>query len=98
MTEEHPLPAPSANDHDRDEPGATLLRRTLLSALGVSAIGGLTAGVLGLTGRAAVARDITPSPTAVPTHTAVHTTVAAASPSASPAMDHDALAEAAVKA
>ncbi len=98
MTEERPLPTPSSDDPDRDEPGATLLRRTLLGAVGVSAIGGLTAGVLGLTGKAAVARDITPSPSAVPTHTAVHTTVAAASPSASPAMDHDAQAEAAVKA
>src|SRR6185312_930161 len=98
MTEERSLPSPSPDDADTGEPGATLLRRTLLGALGVSAIGGLTAGVLGLTGKAAVARDITPSPSVAPTHTATHTTVAAASPSASPTMDHDAQAEAAVKA
>jgi FtsP/CotA-like multicopper oxidase with cupredoxin domain len=84
-------------DTERDDPGAAILRRTLLGAVGVSAIGGITAGVLGLTGRAAVAREVVATPTAVtPTHTASHP-ITAASPSASPKMDHDAQAEAAVK-
>jgi FtsP/CotA-like multicopper oxidase with cupredoxin domain len=93
MTTDNPSSPPGA---DRDEPGATMLRRTLLGAVGVSAIGGLTAGVLGLTGKAAAAREVVA--TAPATHTAAHTTVAAASPSPSPVMDHDAQAEAAVKA
>ena len=33
--------------------GATIARRTLLGALGVATIGGLTAGAFGLTGRGA---------------------------------------------
>jgi len=83
---------------DGDDMGPTIFRRTLLGALGISAIGGLTAGVLGLTGKAASPRETASSPTAPATHTAQHTTVAAASPSPSPSMDHDAQAEAAVKA
>lgn len=91
-------PTDTPTSPDTDEPGATFFRRTLLGAMSVSAIFSLTAGVLGLTGKAASGRDTTASPTVPATHTAEHTAVAAASPSASPSMDHDAFAEAAVKA
>ena len=80
-----------------EDNSATIARRTLLGAVGVSTIAGLTAGVLGLTGRAAsptrlAAATSTAAPTAI--HTATHTPAA----SAAAQMDHDAQAEAAVKA
>lgn len=82
------------------DPTGTLARRTLLAGLGVATVGGLTAGVLGLTGRAATPGRVIPAvatESASPTHDASHVASATGSPSATP-MDHDAQAEAAVKA
>src|SRR5919109_4403767 len=98
MTREPAGPETNKTDEPSD-PAGTLARRTLLGAVGVATIGGLTAGVLGLTGRAAGPAPFaaaTATPTLPPTHTAAHTDGATASPSAQ--MDHDAQAEAAVKA
>ena len=85
-----------------DSPSATLARRTLLGALGIATVGGLTAGVLGLTGRAAgPAKSALTSgaASATPTHDASHSVVAnATSTPAATHVDHDAQAEAAVKA
>ena len=81
----------SADDQD---PGGTLARRTLLGAIGLATIGGLTAGVLGLTGRAAGPTRVSTASsvaTQTPTHSASHAVTAA--PVATHA-DHDAQAEA----
>jgi FtsP/CotA-like multicopper oxidase with cupredoxin domain len=80
-----------------DTAEALLLRRSLLGGLGLAAIGGLTAGALGLTGNAASPRTAVTA-TATPTHDPTHAVAAAASPSATPPMDHDVEAEAKVKA
>ncbi len=80
----------------RGEPSATLARRTLLGAIGVATVGGLTAGVLGLSGHATGPARATAAATAA--HTPTRGAAAAASPSPTAMMDHDALAEAAVKA
>jgi FtsP/CotA-like multicopper oxidase with cupredoxin domain len=90
--------APDITTDEPSDPAGSLARRTLLGAIGVATIGGLTAGVLGLTGRAAGPARVaaaTSSPLATPTHAATHT---AAATSAASQMDHDAQAEAAVKA
>src|SRR5206468_10543205 len=63
--------------------GALLLRRSLLGGLGLAAIGGLTAGALGLTGNAATPRTLLAAATPTATHDPTHA-VAVASPSATP--------------
>src|SRR6266545_2142042 len=89
-----PPPAPAASEPA--DQGGTVARRALLGAVGVATVGGLTASVLGLTGRAAgPARAASASPAA--THEAGHA-AATGAPSATPMVDHDAQAEAAVKA
>ena len=97
MTEER-ITAP-ATTRSAEEKGATIARRTLLGAVGVSAIGGLTAGVLGMTGRGATSGTVAgATPSATASHLATHSTVAAATATPVATMDHDAQAEAAVKA
>jgi len=84
-----------------DDPTGTLARRSLLGALGVVTVGGLTAGVLGLTGRAATPlsqRAAAISPSAAASHDAGHVATATATPSPTAHADHDAQAEAQVKA
>jgi manganese oxidase len=98
MTDDATTP-PDAGTDEPSDPTGSLARRTFLGAIGVATIGGLTAGVLGLTGRAAGPARVaaaTTSPVATPTHAATHT--GAATAAASTQMDHDAQAEAAVKA
>jgi len=89
-----------ANDHlplateAPEDANAMLARRTLLGAVGVAAIGGVTAAVLGLTGRGAPAVRV-----AAATSTPVPSAARSAAPSATAtALDHDAHAEAMVKA
>src|SRR2546428_1768589 len=86
---------PRTDDRAEDS-SAVLLRRSLLGGLGLAAIGGLTAAALGLTGNAAT--PVRAAPTASPAHDPTHSVAAVASPSATPPMDHDAEAEAKVKA
>lgn len=86
-------PRPAEGPVEQPDPAGTLARRTLLGAVGIAGIGGLTAAALGLTGRGAPATRIA---TALATPT--HSVVAAATASPTPPMDHDALAEAVVKA
>ncbi|TMC29894.1 MAG: hypothetical protein E6J27_04445 [Chloroflexi bacterium] len=65
---------------DDQDPGGTLARRTLLGAIGLATIGGLTAGVLGLTGRAAGPTRLSTASsvaTQTPTHSASHAVTAA---------------------
>ncbi len=83
----------------RQDRGATIARRTLLGAVGVSAIGGLTAGVLGITGQGASAERVLvgATPSAAASHSATHSAVAAATSTPAAQMDHDAQAEAVVK-
>jgi len=90
---------PQAPNIEPPDPVGTIARRTLLGALGVATVGGLTAGALGITGRAASpVRAVTAaSPSTAATHDASHGATATGSPPATP-MDHDAQAEAAVKA
>src|SRR2546428_3256667 len=79
---------------------ALILRRSLLGGLGLAAIGGLTAGALGLSGNAAAPRAAaTPrAATATLTHDPTHAVAAAGSPSATPPVDPDVEAEAKVEA
>src|SRR5438094_8475775 len=86
--------------NERPDPAGTIARRTMLGALGIATVGGLTAGVLGLTGRAATPLRATAaaSSSAGPSHDASHGAPAATGAPATPPMDHDAQAEAAVKA
>jgi FtsP/CotA-like multicopper oxidase with cupredoxin domain len=96
MTTEDDAPEPATTEPA--DPHGTLARRTLLGAVGIATVGGLTAGVLGLTGRAASpARAAAASASAAATHEAGHV-AATGAPSATPMVDHDAQAEAAVKA
>src|SRR5437764_1413076 len=83
---------------EHPDPAGTIARRTMLGALGIATVGGLTAGVLGLTGRAATPLRVTSAADSqAPSHDASHGAPAAtAAPAATP-MDHDAQAEAAVK-
>ena len=90
-------PHPAEGPIEPPDPAGTLARRTLLGAVGIAGIGGLTAAALGLTGRGASATRVAAA-LATPTHSASHSVVAAATASATPRMDHDALAEAVVKA
>lgn len=87
---------PPRTADEPDDAGAVLARRTLLGGLGIAAIGGLTAGALGLTGRGAPQTRAAAAATA--TGTASPSAVAAATASATPKVDHDAMAEAVVKA
>ena len=94
MTKDGNTPTRATTAEEPEDAGAVLARRTLLGALGISAIGGMTAAVLGLTGRGApsvrvAAAIATPSTTAARSANVV--------PTATP-MDHDAHAEAVVKA
>lgn len=95
MTEDDGI-TPQGPGDERDAEG-TIARRSLLGALGLATVGGLTAGVLGLTGRAAAPRA---EATATASHTPSHLPASAASPTPRPSatMDHDAQAEAVVKA
>src|SRR6266849_3651965 len=98
MTDANESTADIGPDEPADSPSATMARRALLGAVGVAAIGGLTAGALGLTGRAASPVKVTlasASSAPTPTHDPSHAVAAATS---TPTMDHDAQAEAAVKA
>ncbi|HET7700661.1 MAG TPA: multicopper oxidase domain-containing protein [Candidatus Limnocylindria bacterium] len=82
-------------DGEPSDHSGTVARRTLLGAVGVATVGGLTAGVLGLTGRAA--GPVRALASASPTHAPTHSIAAAASPSPTPMVDHDQQAEATVK-
>src|SRR5437868_2055893 len=101
MTTEHD-DRPSAVPVGESDTTATIARRSLLGALGIATVGGLTASVLGLTGRAATPlseRVAAISTSAAAAHDASHLTTATGTPSAAPThADHDAQAEAAVKA
>ncbi|MDP9251846.1 MAG: multicopper oxidase domain-containing protein [Chloroflexota bacterium] len=72
----------------------TFARRTLIGAVGLASLGGIAAGALGLTGRGAGPTRVA-SATSAATPSAVRTTAPA---SLAPTMDHDAHAEATVKA
>ena len=81
---------------EEPEDGSVLARRTLLGALGLAAVGGITAAALGLTGRGANsvrAAVLAPTPTASATRSAVPSASGVAT-----SMDHDTQAEAVVKA
>src|SRR5437016_14138398 len=85
--------------NERPDPAGTIARRTMLGALGIATVGGLTAGVLGLTGRAATPQRVAAAgPSAAPTHDASHGVAAGTGTPAPAVMGHDAQAEAAVKA
>lgn len=90
-------PRPAGGRTEPPDPAGALARRTLLGAIGIAGIGGLTAAVLGLTGRGAPTTRVADA-VSTPTHPASHSVAAAASPSATPRIDHDAEAEAVVKA
>lgn len=101
-TEKTDLPSDPEPSEPAD-PAGTIARRTLLGALGVATVGGLTAGALGITGRAATPlaqRIAASSPSAAVSHDAGRVATATGTPIASPTahVDHDAQAEAVVKA
>jgi FtsP/CotA-like multicopper oxidase with cupredoxin domain len=99
MTDATETRTASSAPESEDSTSGTLARRALLGAVGIAAVGGLTAGVLGLTGRAASpARALATGATSTPTHDPTHSVVANATSTPSTQMDHDAQAEAAVKA
>jgi FtsP/CotA-like multicopper oxidase with cupredoxin domain len=94
MTRDDRTPTEPLATEPPDDAGAVLARRTLLGAFGVAAVGGITAGVLGLTGRGAPAVRVAAA-TFTPSQTPVRTAIPASSATHS---DHDAQAEAVVKA
>src|SRR5512132_663724 len=96
MTTDGGTETPAASAPEPEEAGALLARRTVLGALGVSAIGGMTAAVLGLTGRGAPSVRVAAA-SATPSTTATRSVAPTAS-AASSHTDHDAQAEAVVKA
>src|SRR5207302_9956493 len=99
MTDDGTTNPPVPSDDAPADPSGTLARRTLLGALGIATVGGLTAGVLGLTGRAATPQRVAATgPSAAPTHDASHGVAAGTGTPAPAVMGHDAQAEAAVKA
>ncbi len=99
MTGDAEPTAATPADEPADSPSATLARRALLGAVGVATVSGLTAGVLGLTGRAAgPAKAAAASGSPTPTHDASHPIAASATSTPTAPIDHDAQAEAAVKA
>jgi manganese oxidase len=79
---------------EAQDPTGTIARRTLIGAVGLAGLGGIAATALGLTGNGAA-----PARIAAATSTPAATVLRTATPaSATPAVDHDAHAEALVKA